>query len=674
MRTSSRGEGSDRRFRELFRAGTASACGARDFTPVRYHVAMQNRRRTEWEWNGPSHWLLVLAALSACGTTHDGGSAHESATAAPSTSSTLAPPRAEASRLAADVNWLADDAREGRRAGTEQAKQCAEWIAARMKKLGLEPAGKQGYLQEFTVPLDPRDGGHSMVTGKSVGENPHTLEAKAVPLFCSDEGRVTARLEFGGYGIEDPERKWNDYVGIDVTGAIVFIVRGVPPTKEPVAAAPTADTHVVVQSDGWGGAGSIFSKIMTAKRHGAVGVILAPATIDEPVLRFDAGHGARAGIPAVTISGKEAAQLFSYDSLAEYRNWRMGVIARLDAVTRFPEITVVADVVRGSGPAYNVLGILPGIVSWRAILVGAHYDHLGRGGTGSLAPDKGGEIHHGADDNASGTATVLEMARLMKVEAPPPCDVIFALWSGEELGLLGSEYWGEHPTVPLSEITGNLNLDMVGRAGNGKIQVLGAGTSPDFASWMKDAGEKSGLELIVSTSGNSLGGSSDHQSFLKRGIPALHLFSGLHADYHKPSDTADKFEAGGAAKVAELGVILADDMARETKLAFIAPKIDKEAKGEMKGGFRAWFGSVPSYSYDGQGVLLDGTSNGSPAERAGLIKGDILVQIGEVKIDTIYDMVYALQLYKPGDVVLAKYTRDGTPQEVRVTLSSRELQ
>jgi C-terminal processing protease CtpA/Prc len=252
--------------------------------------------------------------------------------------------------------------------------------------------------------------------------------------------------------------------------------------------------------------------------------------------------------------------------------------------------------------------------------------------------------------------------------------VIFALWSGEELGLLGSEHWAEHPTVPLNTITANLNLDMVGRAGNGKLQVLGAGTSPEFASWMADAREKSGLDLVVSTSGNSLGGSSDHQTFLKRRIPALHLFSGLHADYHKPSDTADKFEADGAAKVAELGVVLADDMAREKTLAFIEPKIDKERQEQIKGGFRAWFGSVPSYTYDGKGVLLDGTSNGSPAERAGLIKGDVLTQVGDVKIDNIYDMVYALQLYKPGDVVLAKYTRDGAPQEVRVTLSSRELQ
>jgi hypothetical protein len=635
---------------------------------IRYHVGMRFTRSASHRAPCAPRVLALIGAVAfgACSSTRDVESAVHTS------SSTLAVPHPDAARLQRDVEWLADDAREGRRAGTEQGKACADWIAARLKELGLEPAGDNGYLQEFSVALDPRDGGGSKLTWSDSRGDARSMAA--VPLFCSEEGSVQARVVYCGYGIEAPDRKWNDYESTDVKGAIAFIVRGVPssPTEEPSKTAQ--DTQLVVKSDGWGGAGSIFSKVMTAKRHGAVGVILAPATVSEPVLRFDSGHGARAGIPALTIAGGAADSLFGYDVLNAARDHGKGTIIRGEQGTPDTRFTLFANVLRGNGPAYNVLGRLRGKDSSRAIVVGAHYDHLGRGGTGSLAPDKQGEIHHGADDNASGTATVLEIARLMKAEGPPPCDVIFALWSGEELGLLGSEHWAEHPTVPLNTITANLNLDMVGRAGNGKLQVLGAGTSPEFASWMADAREKSGLDLVVSTSGNSLGGSSDHQTFLKRRIPALHLFSGLHADYHKPSDTADKFEADGAAKVAELGVVLADDMAREKTLAFIEPKIDKERQEQIKGGFRAWFGSVPSYTYDGKGVLLDGTSNGSPAERAGLIKGDVLTQVGDVKIDNIYDMVYALQLYKPGDVVLAKYTRDGAPQEVRVTLSSRELQ
>jgi hypothetical protein len=641
---------------------------------IRYHVAMKSTDHRASVRRLRTGWLLALAALAACTTTvHESGPAvaAESTSAVHPTAGSVAAAHADAQRLAADVSWLADDAREGRRAGTTSGKVCADWISARMKELGLEPTNGKSYLQEFSVPLDPRDGGKSKISrdaAASQGQGaPSHADDPCTPLFCSAQGSARGPLVFCGYAIEDAERHWNDFEHADVKGAIAFIVRGTPPSPTPAEAAPAAaDTHLVMKSDGWGGAGSIFNKVMNAKRHGAVAVILAPATVNESALRFDAGHSARAGIPAVMVDGTQAAKLFP-----GYTD-RLKEPARTES--RGGELTVVADVISGNGPAYNVLGRLRGKDASRAIVVGAHYDHLGRGGTGSLAPDKGGEIHHGADDNASGTATVLEIARLMKEQGTPPCDVIFALWSGEELGLLGSEYWAEHPTVPLTEVTANLNLDMVGRAGNGKIQVLGAGTSPEFASWMKEAGEKSGLELIVSTSGNSLGGSSDHQTFLKRQIPALHLFSGLHTDYHKPSDTADKFEADGAAKVAVLGLVLAGDMSRETKLAFVEPKVDKERQEQVKGGFRAWFGSVPSYSYDGKGVLLDGTSAGSPAERAGMIKGDVLVQVGEVKIDTIYDMVYALQLYKPGDVVLSKYTRDGAPHEVRVTLSSRELQ
>jgi hypothetical protein len=627
--------------------------------------------------------FVAIVAAVACSSTPEARDASTQGveSSVHSSASTLSAPHADAARLKSDVAWLADDAREGRRAGTEQGKACAEWIAVRLKSLGLEPAGENGYLQEFTVPLEPRDGGGSKLLhavgpderGGSWGQ----ASEKCTPLFCSAPGVSTGQLLFCGYGIESSEHQWDDFERVNVRGEIAFIVRGTPSSSAPKDTKSPQDTTLVSKADDWSGAGSIFTKVMNAKRHGAIGVVLAPASPTDPVLRFDAGHSAPVGLRAVMIDGKLAEALMPgyLERLKEPAHGEdIDPIHHQDRLIGGETITIEADVIGGNGPAYNVLGRLRGKDSSHAIVVGAHYDHLGRGGTGSLAPDKTGEIHHGADDNASGTATVLEIARLMKAQGPPPCDVIFALWSGEELGLLGSEYWTEHPTVPIGTITCNLNLDMVGRAGSGKIQVLGAGTSPDFVEWMKHAGAQSGLELVVSTSGSALGGSSDHQTFLKRKIPALHLFSGLHGDYHKPSDTSDKFEADGAAKVAVLGVVLADDMAREKTLAFVEPKIDKERQEQIKGGFRAWFGSVPSYTYEGKGVLLDGTSTGSPAERAGLIKGDVLTQVGEVKIDNIYDMVYALQLYKPGDVVLAKYTRDGQPQEVRVTLSSRELQ
>jgi hypothetical protein len=617
--------------------------------------------------------ILFLALIAVSGACATRPAARQSPSLARTASAASAHVDADAARLAADVQWLADDARGGRRAGTDQGKACAEWISARLQGLGLEPAGQDGYLQSLTVPLDPRDAGGSRLSWKPRDTDASPLPGwrtpdEIAPLFCSDGGKVEGRLEWCGYGIENDERGWNDFKGRDLTGCIALIVRGTPPDGTGAASNPGQETQIASKAGGWGGSGSIFTKVMTAKRHGAVGVVLLPAKAEEPLLRFDAGHAARAGIPAVALDAKSAEAL-----LPGYRDGIDAKPAEPRAVGSGPT-TLFADVVRESGTAYNALGRLPGRTHDRTVVVGAHYDHLGRGGEGSLAPDATGQIHHGADDNASGTATVLEIARLMKAGDPPPCDVVFALWSGEEEGLLGSEYWAQHPTVPFEKIVANLNLDMVGRAGNGKLQVLGAGTSPDFAGWMKAAGERSGLELIVSTEGGALGGSSDHQTFLKRKIPALHLFSGLHADYHKPTDTADKFEASGAAKVAGLGVGFVQRMASAGKLAFVEPKIDKQRQEQIKGGFRAWFGSIPSYSYDGKGVLIDGTSGGSPAERAGFLKGDVLLHVGDVKIDNIYDFTYALQLYKPGDVVVVKFLRDGKDQETRVTLSSRELQ
>jgi membrane-associated protease RseP (regulator of RpoE activity) len=167
-----------------------------------------------------------------------------------------------------------------------------------------------------------------------------------------------------------------------------------------------------------------------------------------------------------------------------------------------------------------------------------------------------------------------------------------------------------------------------------------------------------------------MGGSSDHQSFLKRQVPALHLFSGLHTDYHKPTDDTERFEAGGAAKVAALATLLARELCALESIAFVPPPIDAgRQRGE--GGVRAWFGSVPNYTYGEKGVLIDGTSKGSPAERAGFLAGDVLQWIGDVELSTVSDMVYALLRYKPGDVVLVKYLRDGKQAEVRVTLSLR---
>jgi hypothetical protein len=625
-------------------------------------------------------WLLALAAaVAACHGTQ--GGAADPSTGASRGSGAERREAPDAARLLAHVAWLADDAQEGRRAGTEAGKRSGEWIAARLAELELEPLGDAGtFLQSFDVPLPAKLGpasGVAMLThvaNEAPLETRLTTRGEVEPLFCSSGGRAQGDLAFRGYGVINAENEWNDYEGErgQVTGRVVLIVRGTPASKAP--AAEPIDAHAAVQpGDGWASSGSLFMKVMNAKRHGALAVLVAPhpSQRDEALPEFDHSRAAQAGIPALAVRYEVALRL-----LPEYE----ALVAAIDADganaghaddTRAPRLAVHADVERGKGPAYNVVARLRGADSSRAVLVGAHYDHLGHGGEGSLSPGTHGEIHNGADDNASGTAAVIEIARLLAAQGKPECDVVFALWSGEELGLLGSEYWAQHPTLELGRVVAKLNLDMVGRAGKGSLAVLGVGSAEPFESWLNEAGPRSGLELELSRSGQGVGG-SDHQTFLKRKIPSLHFFSGVHADYHKPSDDVERFEAEGTAKVVALCVELIARIQRAPRLAWVEPPAPQQGGMRIGAPMRVWFGTVPEYSYDGKGLLLSGTSAGSPAEKAGMLAGDVLIQVGDVKVETIQDFMYALQTYKAGDVVLAKFLRDGAEESARVTLATRE--
>lgn len=580
--------------------------------------------------------------------------------------------RAEVARITADVAWLADDAREGRRAGTEQGLVSADWLAQRLRELGLEPAGENGtFLQEFKVPLEPRSGGGSFV---ELGERRTEDGTTIAPLYCSDRGEIEAPLVWCGYGIEAPDAGWNDYASIDVTGAIALIVRGAPTaapklapakTAENAAPSPHGDTGMTAR-DPFANASLVFTKVMTAKRRGAKAVVLVQhaAQASEPLLAFGRGGEARAGLPCLTMQWSVAREV-----LGE----ALGTLSESQPATlhaNAPRARVFADVLREHGPARNVLGVVPGADRSRAVLVGAHFDHLGLGGTGSLAQNERA-IHNGADDNASGTAAVLEVARLLASGPRPASDVVIALWSGEELGLLGSEHWADAKDGPFARVRAAINLDMVGRLGTGKLQVLAAGSAEPFAGWVEEAASSLGLGVEVSRSSNVMGGSSDHATFLKRKVPAVHLFTGIHGDYHKPSDDADKVDCAGAAKVADLSLELARRAAGATSLAFVEPKADASDQPRIQSGFRAWFGSIPNYQERENGVLIDGTSSGSPAERAGFQKGDVLLELGDVKLGSVNDFTYALQYYKAGDVVKVVFERDGKREEMLVTLGSR---
>ena len=412
---------------------------------------------------------------------------------------------------------------------------------------------------------------------------------------------------------------------------------------------------VLMKSDG-----EIRAEVREAAANGAIAVILA----SDEVIAFDAVPG-KLPIAVVIVSKQH------YESLA------------LDVFNDAVQVEVKADIQKQTKRARNVLALSPG-TSGEMITIGAHFDHLGWGGEGSLAPGVHA-IHNGADDNASGTAMVLELAEMWgaNLGGPLPRErgVLFCFWSAEERGLLGSDYWVENPTIPLERVLANINLDMVGRVGESKITVGSASTGDCFApalEAMQTYYATSEIDFKLNVMSGSLpgGGGSDHMSFHKKSIPAIFFFSGLHSDYHKPSDDAEKLAYREMAILANgLAEFIGELQRVDGGFEYHKPQAAVDENGEVRHVARAnvWFGSIPDYGaepLDG-GMQLSGTSPGSPAEKAGLQGGDILKQVGDVAIFDIYDFMDGLAVFADGDTVTVKYLRDDELQTTELTFFPR---
>jgi len=321
-------------------------------------------------------------------------------------------------------------------------------------------------------------------------------------------------------------------------------------------------------------------------------------------------------------------------------------------------------------------------------VIGAHYDHLGLGGSESLAAKPEGQIHHGADDNASGTSVLIELARVMSADRSKfKRSLVFIAFSGEELGLLGSAAYTKNPAVPLKSTIAMLNMDMVGRLRNGSLFVGGVGTSPvwqplldKFNGTAAEASQRHPTPGIAAETGPGsrfqLGigqdgfGPSDHQSFYVKDLPVLFFFTGSHDDYHKPSDTADKINSEGARQIGELVRKIAAEIASEPqRIAFTRVKTESKPTGR---GFAVYLGTVPNYSDQSDGLKLDGVRAGSPAERAGLQAGDVITKLASVPVKNVYDYTYALGELKAGEEIEVVLRRDGREVRLKITPEKRK--
>jgi hypothetical protein len=578
---------------------------------------------------------------------------------------------ADPQRYLADVKTLTENRMEGRGDGSKGLTRAEHFLEARYKGLSLEPAGTKGYLQPFVVTTGARiKGKNHLNIQDGQGKTELKLNQDFVPFNFSQSGTVAAPLMFVGYGVTADEFGYDDYAGIDVKGKIAVILRYEPATF----AAGTADHGLTHHSQ-------LITKAINARNHGAKGLILLNGRLgdgeEDLLTRFGSVSGPQnAGILFAQVKNDVAGKWFESSG----KSWRdaQQQINSTGKPASFPfsdtlRASLAVDIEATRAIVNNVLAYLPGKTD-EYIILGAHYDHLGRGDFDSLAPSQIGQIHPGADDNASGTAGLLELARLFApLKGQLRRGILFSSFAGEELGLLGSAAWVKSPTKPLDKAVAMLNMDMIGRIKDDKVYVGGVGTGSTFQRVLEQAEGSSHLKFELSQAGNT---SSDHTSYVTQRVPVLFFFSGLHGDYHKPSDTWEKINPEAAARL--LNVVAATAMSldaaseRPTFAAVVETNPHAGGVPSGAGGYGPYFGSIPDFGQAENGVKFSDVKPGSPAAKAGLKPGDVLVQFGDKPIKNLYDFTDALRRSKVGDVVEVIVLRNGRELKVEVKLEQRK--
>ncbi|HTM10025.1 MAG TPA: M20/M25/M40 family metallo-hydrolase, partial [Verrucomicrobiae bacterium] len=505
------------------------------------------------------------------------------------------------------IQLLAAPEMEGRGAGTAGEARAADYIAGEFKKIGVKPAGdRRGYFQSFEIALGVRLGRDNRLTLK-VGAQSVDFRADESfrPFGSSDEGKFAGEVVFAGYGVTAPELNYDDYAGIDVKDKFVLVMTHEPQEKNPDSPFRRPDAFRYTD---------FRYKVLNAREHGARAIIVVTDPNGhtgerEELFAIRGGSGASAGIIAVNALRSVAEQMLrpAGKELSELQKEIDAALAPRSFAISGVNVQISVNLVREKGRAKNVLGILPGKdpnLREQAIVIGAHYDHLGRGGEHSLAPDQFGAIHPGADDNASGVAGVIGLARAF-ARAGSGRTLVFAAFSGEEIGLLGSAHYVKNPPWPLEKTYAMINMDMIGRMLDDKIYVMGVDTAAEFRPLVAEA--VAGSTLQPSYSGDGYG-PSDQTSFYAASIPVLMFFTGPHEDYHRPSDTADKINAEGLEKVARLVFRTASRLdERPAPLTFVRTQAPSQAARASGGGYGAYFGSIPDFSEsETPGVRLTG--------------------------------------------------------------------
>ncbi|MFN2596083.1 MAG: M20/M25/M40 family metallo-hydrolase [Pyrinomonadaceae bacterium] len=568
------------------------------------------------------------------------------------------------------------------------------------------------------------------------------------PVAWSANAKVdSAPVVYVGYGIVASELNHDDYANVDARGKVAMAFAGTPDGDNPhgrfaqfedlrfkAAAAREHGAAALLlvtreenfKDEKWtrlrvdedlAAAGDAGLPVVVVSRQVARRAVEAAAlpSVTFEMLEHAANGEAASAQAGASSSQSEAAQVPAGQGAAAQGSTAQTAAAQTTPARKnfsmlLPNIAfgLGTEIVRREEPAYNVVGVLEGgdaKLKDEVIVVGAHYDHLGRGGAGSLAAREG-DIHHGADDNASGVAAMLELARIFATSAPKPRrTVVFVAFGGEEEGLIGSSYYVKNPVAPLAQTVAMINMDMVGRAKDDKLIVGGVGTAAEWRKLVEDANTEMNLRVnvngvpaasrqagdipvVTGSNGNVIAtvnpkqrfaltlqedgyGPSDHSSFYARQIPVIFLWTGTHEDYHKPSDTTDKINYEGLARVAAF----ARDLLRGIDDAQQRPTYTRAASDAGAGRsmtFRVYLGTIPNYAEGGEGLKLDGVREGSPAEKAGLKAGDVIVRMAGRDVKNVYDYTYALGEMKAGEEYEVEALRGGERLKLKITPAARK--
>ena len=576
--------------------------------------------------------------------------------------------------LRADVERLASEELEGRLTGTGGEGLAMTFLAGRLEALGVQPLpGRDGFAQPFEFTAGSRDTGSRLAVSSEARDVEWAGEDSVRALSFSDSGEVTGELVFAGYGIVVPESKdfgYDSYATLDVEGKIVLVLRYYPEDMDQESRALMARYS------------GLRYKALQARERGAKALLVvtgprSPNAGEIVPMTFDTAISG-SGILAASLSGAVAEAIFEHVADSDLEKVQKSFDDGNPHVAGFAipgiELTLEVAIEREAQVGHNLIGVLPGSdpegADKRFVVLGAHYDHLGRGAGGnSLARgEEVGQVHHGADDNASGVAAVLQaVAQLSQTERRR--DVVVALWSGEELGLLGSSHFIKEPPIALDQVAAYLNLDMVGRLKENRLSVQAVGSSSVWPELIEQVNVPVGFDVQISDDPYL---PTDSTAFNQASLPTLNLFTGGHEDYHRPADTADKIDYQELDRIARFAGLMVGKLAnRDTAPDFV--KVEpKLAEGGGRDTVRAFTGTIPDYTTEVEGLRLSGVIGGGPAEEAGLQEGDVIVEFGGQAITNIYDYTYALDAVKIDQPVSVVYLRGGERRETTITPRARK--